>query len=181
MSFLNQALLLADLPLPTGVTQNFQYCVKIANLNKYPNYLVFAKINSSTASSNPYIQIQPGWCLLVEGYRSSVNIKAIAKNRVQTSDLKKTPAGTVLKNPQLQKSLITGTPSIGRPLSLPMINDGKKIEARFEIQSIDPQGLKLIRVPEAKPVLNLLLFPAIGMAILGSIVWKRPQKSDINT
>lgn len=176
MSSLNQVLSIADIPLPTGVTQNFQYCVKINNLNKYPNYLFFSQINSSTTSSNLYIQIRSGQCLVVEGYRSSINIKAIAKNRVQTSDLKKTKAGIVLQNPQLQKSLIVGTPSIGRPLSMPMINDGKKIEASFEIQSIDPHGLRLIRVPEAKPVLDVLLFPAIGMAILASIAWKRRQR-----
>jgi hypothetical protein len=178
MSFLNQALPIADLQAPSGTTQNFKYCVKIANLNKYPNYLVFARISSSTASPSAYIQLQPGRCLVVEGYRASLNITAIAKNRIQTSDLKKTQVGTVLKNPQLQKSLIVGTPSIGRPFSMPMILEGKKVEASFEIQSIDSQGLKLMRVPES-PVLNLLLFPAIGMAICGWSVWKRKQKSDI--
>jgi hypothetical protein len=176
MSLLKHVLLLADLPLPTGTTQDFQYCVKIINLNKYPNYLLFAQINSSTASPSAYVQIQAGRCLLVEGYRSSLNIKAIAKNRVKISDLKKTPAGIVLKNPQIQKSLIIGTPKIGRPMTMPMINEGKKIEAKFEIQSIDPQGLQLIRVPEATPVLNLLLLPAIGMAILGGIVRHRHHK-----
>jgi hypothetical protein len=163
MSLLKHALLLADVPLPNGATQNFQYCVKITNLNKYPNYLLFAQVSSATASPSAYIQIQSGRCLRVEGYRSSLNITAIAKNRVQPNDLKKTPAGIVLKNPQLQKSLIIGTPRIGRPMTMPMINEGRKIEAKFEIQSIDPQGLQLIRVPEATPVLNLLLLPTIAI------------------
>jgi hypothetical protein len=172
MSFLNQALLVADIQAQSGTTQNFQYCVKIANLNKYPNYLVFARISSATASPSAYIQLQPGRCLLVDGYRASLNISAIAKNRVQTTDLKKTNAGTVLKNPQLQKSLIVGNPSIGRPFSMPMMLEGKKVEASFEIQSIDSQGLKLMRVPES-PVLNLLILPAIcGVALCGWSIWK---------
>jgi hypothetical protein len=176
MSLLKHPLLLADVPLPTGTTQDFQYCVKITNLNKYPNYLLFAQVTSATASPSAYIQLQSGRCLRVEGYRSSLNITAIAKNRVHTSDLKKTPAGIVLKNPQLQKALIIGTPKIGRPVAMPMINEGRKIEAKFEIQSIEPQGLQLIRVPEATPVLNLWLLPAIGMTILGGIVRHRHQK-----
>jgi hypothetical protein len=179
MSFLKLTSILADSQLPTGVTQNFQYCVKITNLNKYPNYLLFAQINSATASPSAHIQLQSDRCLLLERSRSSLNIKAIAKNRVQTSDLKKAPAGMILKNSQLQKSLIVGTPTIGRPMTVPIINESKKIEARFEIQSIDPQGLKLIRVPAAQPSLNLLLLPAIGMVIFGWSLWKHKQKSDI--
>jgi hypothetical protein len=175
MSLFKQVLLLADIQAQSGTTQNFQYCVKITNLNKYPNYLVFARISSATASPSAYIQLQPSRCLVVEGYRASLNISAIAKNRVQTTDLKKTNAGTVLKNPQLQKSLIVGTPSIGRPFSMPTILEGKKVEASFEIQSIDSQGLKLMRVPES-PVLNFLLLPAIWMALCGWRVWKYRSK-----
>jgi hypothetical protein len=177
MPFLNQASTFADRPFPTGTTQNFQYCVKIVNLDRYPNYLVFAQINASTASPSNHIQMQIGRCLLVDGYRSSVTIKAIVKNRVKTSDLQKTKVGIVLKNPQLQKALIVGTPSIGRPVSMPMINDGRKIEASFEIQSIDSQGLTLIRVPQAKPALNVLLFPALGIAILGWLAWQPRSKT----
>ncbi|WP_310489562.1 hypothetical protein [Chamaesiphon sp. VAR_69_metabat_338] len=177
MSFLKYSLLLADVSLPAGATRNFQYCVKITNLNKYPNYLLFARVNSPTASPSAYIQIQANRCQPVDGYRPSLTIQAIAKNRVKTSDLQKIGNGIALKNPQLQKSLIVGTPTIGRPYMVPMINEGRKVEAGFEIESISPQGLTLIRVPEAKPVLNLLLFPAIGMAILGWIVWKRQQKT----
>jgi hypothetical protein len=177
MSFFKYSLLLADVAPPAGATRNFQYCVKIVNLNKYPNYLLFARVSSPTDSPSPYIQIQANRCQPVEGYRPSLTIQAIAKNRVKSSDLQKTGNGIALKNPQLQKALIVGTPTIGRPEAMPMINEGKKVEASFEIQSISPQGLTLIRVPAAKPALNLLLFPAIGMAILGWILWKRQQKT----
>ncbi|PSB56321.1 hypothetical protein [Chamaesiphon polymorphus] len=177
MSFLRHSLILADVAPNAGFTRNFEYCIKITNLNKYPNYLLFAQIRSPTSKPGAYVQIQADRCMLVDGYRPSVNIAAIAKSSVQKSDLAKNNLGTILKNNKLQKSLITGTPSIERPLSVPIINSGKKIEASFEIQSLNRQGLKLVRVPESTQILNVLLFPTIGIAILGWIVWKRQHKT----
>jgi hypothetical protein len=177
MSFLRQSLILADVAPNAGYTRNFEYCIKITNLNKYPNYLLFAQIRSPTSKPGAYMQIQADRCLPINGYRPVANVVAIAKNKVKTSDLSQTSTGTFLKSPKLEKLLITGTPSIVRPSSLPIINNGQTIEASYEIQSLDRQSLKLIRVTESTPILNILLFPTIGIAILGWIVWKRQHKT----
>jgi hypothetical protein len=177
MSFLKHSLILADVAPNAGYTRNFEYCIKINNLTKYPNYLLFAQIRSPTSKPGAYIQIQADRCLPINGYRPVANVVAIAKTKIKTSDLTKTNAGIFLKNPKLQKSLITGTPSIIRPTSLPIINNGQTIEASYEIQSLDNQNLKLIRVTESTPILNILLFPTIGITILGWLVWKRQHKT----
>jgi hypothetical protein len=177
MSLLRYSLILADVAPNAGYTRNFEYCLKITNLGKYPNHLLFAQIRSPTAKPGVYTQIQTDRCLPINGYRPVANVVAIAKNKVKKTDLAKTNTGIILKNPKLEKSLIAGTSSIVRPSSLPIINSGQTIEASYEIQSIDTQSLKLIRVTESTPVLNLLLFPTIGIAILGWIVWKRQHKT----
>ena len=124
-----------------------------------------------------YVQIQPDRCLPLTGYRVIANIMAIEKNKVKPSDLKTTSSGIILQNPKLQKTLIQGTPNIQQPHSVPIINEGKQIETTYKIQSIDRQGLKLTPVSSTSaPMLNLLIFPAIGSAILGWVMWQRNRK-----
>jgi hypothetical protein len=179
MSFLTDPPILADVAPDAGYTRNFSTCLKISNLNKYPNYLLFARTESqiSTTQSGNYIQIQSDRCIPIVGYRVAANIVAIEKNKVKPSDLTKTNKGIILQNPQLKKLLIKGTPSIGQPHSVSIINEGKQIEILYKIKSIDRQGLKLDPVNSSSAqVLNTLLFPAIGMAILGWVIWQRNHK-----
>jgi hypothetical protein len=173
MSLLDRSLIIADVPPGDGYTRNFEYCFKITNLNKYPNHLLFAQVGSVTSNPTtiPYALVKSGQCIPVNGYRPSANILAIAKNKVPAKYLKNTTDGTVLNNAQLQKSLIQGTPRIVPPDSLPIINEGKKIEAGFKIQSLDSHGLKLAPVKDSTPILNIVLFPAIGAAIIGGMIW----------
>jgi hypothetical protein len=177
MSFLNQPLILADVAPNPGYTKNFNYCFKITNLDKYPKHLLFAQVRSVTegVSSTPYILVKAGQCIPIQGYRPSANITAIAKNKVQRKDLQTTSAGTILKNTKLQKFLVQGTPTIGRPYALPIINEGKTIEAGFKIQSIDSKGLKLAPVENPVSMLNIILFPLVGIAIIGGIIWNRQR------
>jgi hypothetical protein len=175
MSFLKQPLILADLPPNPGYTKNFNYCFKITNLDKYPKHSLFAQIGSARnkVSTEPYILVKAGQCIPIKGYMPLANITAIAKTKVQPKDLQNTSSGTILKNTQLQKSLVQGTPTIYPPNALPIINEGKTIEASFKIQSIDSKGLKLAPVKDPISMLNIVLFPVLGMAIIGGIVWHR--------
>jgi hypothetical protein len=179
MSLLTHSLILADVAPDAGYTRNFSTCFKISNLNKYPKYLLFARTGSDIAlvPTGEYVQIQPDRCLPLAGYRVVANITAIEKNKVKPSDLKTTSAGITLRNTKLQKILIKGTPNIQQPHSVPIINEGKQIETIYKIQSIDRQGLKLDPVGSSSaPMLNLLIFPAIGIAILGWVMWQRNRK-----
>jgi hypothetical protein len=175
MSFLNPSLILADVAPNPGYTKNFNYCIKITNLNKYPNHLLFTQVGSARdrVSTEPYILMKAGQCIPVKGYMPLANITAIAKNKVQRKDLQTTSAGTILKNTKLQKSLVQGTPTIYPPNALPIINEGKTIEAGFKIQSIDSKGLKLTPVDNPVSMLNIVLFPLIGVAIIGGLIWHR--------
>jgi hypothetical protein len=177
MSFLSQTLILADVAPNPGYTKNFNYCFKITNLNKYPNHLLFAQVGSARdrVSTEPYILLKAGQCIPIKGYMPIANITAIAKNKVQRKDLQTTSSGTILKNTKLQKSLVKGTPTIYPPNILPIINEGKTIEAKFKIQSIDSKGLKLAPIQDPISMLNIILFPILGMAIIGGIVWNRQR------
>ncbi|WP_309738378.1 hypothetical protein [Chamaesiphon sp. OTE_20_metabat_361] len=179
MSLLTHSLILADVAPGAGYTRNFSTCFKISNLNKYPNYLFFARTGSeiSLTPTGAYVQMQPDRCLPLAGYRVVANITAIEKNKVKPSDLKTTSSGRTLQNSKLQKTLIKSTQSIQQPHSVPIINEGKQIETIYKIQSLDRQGLKLAPVSSsAPPMLNFLIFPAIGIAILGWVLWQRNRK-----
>jgi hypothetical protein len=177
MSFLNQSLILADVAPDVGYTKNFTYCIKITNLDKYPKHLLFTQIGSARdkISAKPYVLLKNGQCTQIEGYMSLANITAIAKNKVQRKDLQTTSSGTILKNTKLQKSLVQGTPTIYPPNALPIINEGKKIEGSFKIQSIDSKGLKIVPVENPVSMLNIVLFPLIGVAIIGGLIWNRQR------
>jgi hypothetical protein len=178
MSFLNKSLILADVAPNPGYTKNFNYCFKVTNLNKYPNYLLFAQVGSARnqVSTEPYILLKSNLCIPVAGYLPLANVSAIAKNKVQRKDLQTTNFGTILKNAKTQKSLIKGSPTIYPPNAVPIINEGKKIEASFKIQSIDSKGIKLTPISDPIPVLNIILFPLIGLVLVGGMIWNRKQQ-----
>jgi hypothetical protein len=178
MSFLKQALILADVPPQAGYTKNFNYCFKITNLNKYPNHLLFTQIGSAIGrvGTEPYLLVKDGQCIPIKGYMPMATITAIAKNKVQRKDLQTTSSGTILNNTKLHKSLVKGTPAIYPPNALPIINEGKTIEGSFKIQSFDNKVLKLAPIKDPISILNIVLFPLIGMAIIGGIVWNRQRK-----
>jgi hypothetical protein len=177
MSFSQHSLILADVAPNAGYTKNFDYCLKINNLKKYPNHLFFSQVRSRNQlqSSDPYLLIKTDKCISINGYIPVATITAIPKNKVKSNDLQTTSAGTILKNTKLQKSLIKATSEIEPPRSLPIINEGKQIEAIYKIQSIDRGGLHLVPVKEATPILNLLLFPLMGITLLGWFIWRRKQ------
>ncbi|OKH33479.1 hypothetical protein NIES2119_23160 [[Phormidium ambiguum] IAM M-71] len=178
--------ILADIAPDIGYTRDFSYCLKITNLEKYPNYLLFVKIGSENPGipTKPYKLIQAGDCVSLIGYRPIATIAAISKDRVQANDLENSEAGTILKNTNLQTALIQGKPIIEHPTVLPMTYTASVVEDSFQIQSIDPNGLQLSLVARSSPVLpklilNWIIFPLVGVGIL---VWfirrRKKQKGD---
>jgi hypothetical protein len=176
MSVLTHALILADALPSIGSTRNFKYCIKINNLAKYPNHLLFAQIASQNANiaASPYILITTDRCLDMNGYRPIANIVAIPKNKVTNKDLKVTKTETTLNNPKLQKSPIKIKEPIYAPSSMPIINEGKNIQGIYEIKSIGKAELQLMQVDDLA-ITNIIIFPLIGATILGWILWKRRQ------
>ncbi|MBW4621390.1 MAG: hypothetical protein KME17_18770 [Cyanosarcina radialis HA8281-LM2] len=172
--------ILADVAPPPGYTSNFDYCVKIVNLEKYPNYLVFINISSANLSlpTSGYLLVKPNQCLPLAGYRPIAKIAAIAKNRVNSTDLKQTDSQTILQNKNLEKSLISANIDIPRPSTLPIIYEGQKVEESIQIQSLDPNNLALSTIAKSPPqIFNWIFLPPLGLAILGWVCWKqRNQK-----
>jgi hypothetical protein len=178
MSLLNPLPILADVAPNPGYTRNFNYCFKITNLNKYPQHLLFVEIRSAISDTitEPYFLVKAGKCIPIKGYRPVATIAAIPKNKVQQKDLQNKRSGTILKNTKLQKSFIKGNSDILLPPNaVPIINEGKTIEGRFKIESIDRNGLKLAPLSDSISTLNILLFPLIGIAIIGGMMWNYKQ------
>ena len=172
------SLILADVAPDAGYTRNFEYCIKITNLKEYPDRLFFVRVESPTnAISPPYQLLESDRCISISGYRETATIAAI--NRSELSDLafQNINSTKSLNDTQIQKLLIKGTPTISAPHSVPILNEGKQVVANLQIQSIDNNSLKLKSSDEFSATLNVFLFPAIGMAILGWLVWKRDRQS----
>jgi hypothetical protein len=174
---MKNSLILADVAPDAGYTRNFEYCVKVTNLSEYPDRLFFMRVEShATANAPPYQLIEADRCISVSGYRATANIAAIKKSELSDLALKNINTSKTLNNPQIQKFLIQGTPTISAPHSVPILNEGKHVVANIKIESIDNNGLKLTSSDEFSSTINVFLFPAIGMAILGWLVWKRDRK-----
>jgi hypothetical protein len=171
------SLIIADVAPDAGYTRNFEYCVKVTNLSAYPDRLFFIRVElHGNVNAPPYQLIETDRCISVSGYRATANIAAINKSELSDLALKNINTSKTLNNPQIQKFLIQGTPTISAPHSVPILNDGKQVIANIQIQSIDNNGLKLTFSDEFSSTMNVFLFPAIGMAILGWLVWKRDRK-----
>jgi hypothetical protein len=175
MLYYNTQPILADVA-PTGdYTSNFDYCIKIINLERYPKYLFL--IDTGSANSNlptsGYWLVKPNQCTSLTGYRPVAKIAALAKNKVQLKDLKQINAGKGLKNTQLEKALIPANLIIDRPTFLPLTYQGKKIEARVKIESLDRHGLVIKNLDTSPPSLNWIVFPILGLTIVGWMLGKR--------
>jgi hypothetical protein len=179
MPSFNDSIILADVAPPPGYTSNFDYCVKIVNLEKYPNYLLFINIGSANPSlpTSGYLLVKADQCIPLAGYRPVAQVAAIAKERVNSKDLKQTDSGTILQNLNLEKELIIANETIDRPHSLSFDYDGQKVEESIEIQSIDSNNLVVaIDKKSSSQIVNWIFFPPIGLAILGWVWWRRKHQ-----
>lgn len=76
----------ADVLIPGESPVN--YCFKIANINKYPNYYLIAHIKSANPSIPTYNKIiKQDKCLELNGYREYSNVYAIKKSELKSQDI----------------------------------------------------------------------------------------------
>ncbi|WP_310483790.1 hypothetical protein [Chamaesiphon sp. VAR_48_metabat_403] len=169
-------LILADVAPDAGYTRNFEYCIKVTNLTAYPERLLFIQVTTHADTATPYQLIETDRCISLSGYRAAANIAAINKSQLSDLALQNIKSTKILTEPRLQKFLIKSKSTIPLPHSVPLLNDGKQVVANVQIQSIDNKDLKFKIADENSSTLNVFLFPAIGMAILGWLAWKRDRK-----
>ena len=165
-------LILADIAPDAGYTRNFQYCVKVTNLDKYPDRLLFIRVTTHAVADAPYQLVEADRCISVSGYRAAANIAAINQSQLGNLALRNIKSTKLLTEPRLQKLLIKSQSTIPLPHSVPLLNEGKQVVANVQIQSIDNNDLKFKITDENSSTLNVFLFPAIGMAILGWLAWR---------
>jgi hypothetical protein len=168
MSLLDRSILLADVPPPSDRTYDYKFCVKVTNLQKYPNYRLFISVNDNvedpTVREMPYIAIDFARCIPISSDRGEATIAALPKQSVKPSDLKTSGTTKILQNAKLKKALIPANIKVGSPGSLPLINRGKTIEQRVEIRSIDRSKLVLSKIEGASA--NWIILPLVGLGIL---------------
>ena len=175
--------LLADVPPPTGFTRNFDYCFKVVNLDRYPDHFFFARLGSQNPN-NPifYRLIKPNTCIPASAYRPIVIITAIQKNQIQPNDLENLnedpsqPTFIVLKDTALQAKLIKGEPKIQPPRDIPILYENGKMEDVIQIQTLTADSLQ-ITVTRSTHTLNWIIFPILGVILLGYLLWKRRRRS----
>jgi hypothetical protein len=173
MLLIPQSFILADVPPPESLTQNFSYCVKIANLNKYPDRLFFFHtFNAEETNSKPsaYKPIRTNSCIDLE-HNSAMRVFTIPRNKLSKQEFKMLVSNGKLTNSKLQKLVVKSSAPIERPNALAKSNEGKKIAVTYQIKSIDSTELNLTLTNN--PISNSIVFPLLGLALLlGWIGWR---------
>ncbi|MEB3295702.1 MAG: hypothetical protein VKJ24_21335 [Synechococcales bacterium] len=176
------------------------------NRSQYPNHLFFVKIGSQNQNleTTPYWLINSDRCIpLGNGYRPVATIAALPKASVKPADLRLFQPqqnypelrnrnwqidrqGTALVNAKLEKQLIISQPSIPKPFSTVILQEGKLLEERFQITLLNSKQLQLksLGAPSAPPY--GLILPVLGLGILGAVFWQRrkphpPSNSQSNS
>lgn len=168
-----------------GHTRNFTYCLKLANIGQYPNYLFFAKIGSINPNLPhlPYVLFQANQCLPVSGYRPITTIVAIAKSEVVPNDLEFSAAGTVLSDAKTQalgQNFIEADPTIKSPFDLPLFYFGQQIEDTYHVQLVTSTDLQIAFVNRSPQLLHWIIFSVVGMITVGWMLWQRRRSSKVS-
>ncbi|AKG21590.1 hypothetical protein [Calothrix sp. 336/3] len=130
--------------LPPGESP-VNYCFKIANLDKYPNYFLIAHVKSENPNLPTYNRIlQSGKCLGLNGYREYSDIYAIKKSLLKSQDITKAKEGQYIKDWNSKKSLLVPAKnSITSLRLLPGRYGVKEVADVLEIVAIAPKSLDL--------------------------------------
>jgi hypothetical protein len=130
--------------LPPGESP-VNYCFKIANLDKYPNYFLIAHVKSQNPNLPTYNRIlQSGKCLGLNGYREYSDIYAIKKSLLKSQDIIKSKEGESIKNLNSKKALLV--PAKKSITSVRLLSDKydvKEVADVLEIVAIAPKSLDL--------------------------------------
>ncbi|MBD2253742.1 hypothetical protein [Nostoc parmelioides] len=143
INYMRLPVALADVITPGESRVN--YCFKITNPDKYPNYLLIAHIKSQNPNLPTYNRIlQSGKCLGLNGYREYSDIYAIKKSLLKSQEIVKSEEGESIKDLNSKKSLlIPANNSITSLRLLPDIYGIKEVADVLEIVEIAPTSLDL--------------------------------------
>jgi hypothetical protein len=187
--------LIADMAPRWENSHKFQYCLRFKNLDQYPDHLFFVKIGSQNTNlgETPPLLIVLNDCIPITGYRPVVTIAAISKQQVKQTDLFNFKVNqpsmipldqsrrlirqdsVILRNPNLQKNLIISKSKISAPTSLPVVYENSTVEDSIEIKSVTENTLEFSIVSRSPQFSNLIIFPLIGLGLLGLAIWKRDK------
>jgi hypothetical protein len=177
--------LIADVPPAADQTKNFDYCINIVNLARYPNDLIFVNVGSQLEDpqkiDREYVLAKSDRCIPISGYLAEARIATISKDLVKSQDLIVKDGNSFLQNLEIKKSLIRAETTISRPYSLPIIYAGSKVEDSVRIDKLDRQSL-VISMLDRSPIdrvfqsLAWIAFPLIGLGIFGWLMFRKRQK-----
>jgi hypothetical protein len=185
MTIFKHTFVLADVPPPADQTKNFDYCIKIVNLDKHPNYRIFVNVGSQNEDpkkiDREYILAKSDRCIPMAGYRPQARIAAIPKDRVKAQDMLVKDGNTFLKSLQIKKALIKANITIQKPYSLPIAQAGSKIEDSVRIDKLNRQSL-VVSVLDRSPIDRALqspswiALPLLGLGIFGWLILRKQHK-----
>jgi hypothetical protein len=92
------AAILADVAPDMGYTRSFEYCIRVPNLDAYPDHVFFAQLaqRSPDNRTTPPLLIQTNECIPLEGYRPIAWVVALPKAELKPQDLTAIPKGELL-------------------------------------------------------------------------------------
>ena len=163
------------------------YCFKITNINKYPDYLIVALVKSENPSlphSNQVVKSDE--CVGLYGYREYSEVYALKKSDVNLKeDIIKSKYRKVeeLKNFDSKKAkLIPATNKIYPVRSAPVFFQVEEVIGIYEITDINAKSLVLRQTARKQIYKNtLLIVPILGMSLIGGVIfWKKSHKLNKN-
>jgi hypothetical protein len=181
----NHAFIIADISPPADQTSNFDYCIKIINLDQYPNYRIFVNVGRQNEDpqkvDREYMLAKSDRCIPLAGYRPEARIAAIPKDLVKPQDSIERNGAIFIQNLKIEKVGIRSSTTIQRPYSLPIIYAGSKVEDSVKIDKLDRQNL-IISVLNRSPIELAfkspiwLVLPLIGAVGLGWLIFRKRRK-----
>jgi hypothetical protein len=179
MSIFDKNILIADVTVPPpGKTDNFEHCIKIVNLDRYPDFYILVGDSFDVDIQQvdlKFIIAKPDICIKPE--YSSVRVAAIQKNLVDRQDLIEQDGNTFIQSSKIKKDLILTSENTYPPQYLPGFYSGSKIEFSARIEKLDRQSL-VVSEFELTPPLPIwtIVVPLIGVGIVGWLIFRKRHK-----
>ncbi|MEO1373556.1 MAG: hypothetical protein AAFW70_04350 [Cyanobacteria bacterium J06635_10] len=158
------------------------YCFKITNIDKYPDYLIVALVKSQNPSLPQSNQVlKSGECVGLNGYREYSEVYALKKSDINVEDIIKSEYRKVeeLKDFESKKAkLIPAKNKIYSVRSVPVFFQIESVIGIYEITGINDKSLTLVNKGRKNIYKNtLLIMPIIGMSLIGGVIyWKKSNK-----
>ncbi|MGD1912605.1 MAG: hypothetical protein ACFB2X_17665 [Rivularia sp. (in: cyanobacteria)] len=180
VTFLKASVAKADVLVPGE--EFVDYCFKITNIDKYPDYLIVALVKSQNPSLPHSNQVvNKSECVGLNGYREYSEVYALKKSDVNVEDIIKSEYRKVeeLKDFESKKAkLIPAKNKIYSVRSVPVFFQIESVICIYEITGINDKSLILVNKGRKNIYKNtLLIMPIIGMSLIGGVIyWKKSNK-----